>query len=92
MDNHQVVLYLLISSLAKQETEINRYVLCQWVVAEFALGFEAGWRQSLDAGLRAHREHVLWTDLTIESAKGVQDVLFEGVVSVLSAGGTNALL
>lgn len=82
----------LVGRLAKQETGVDWYVLRQWVVAQFALGFGARWRQCLDASLRIDSEHVLWTNLPIEAAKCVQDVLFERVVCVLATGGRNLVL
>lgn len=66
--------------------------MCQWVVAQSALRFGARRRECLDAGLRVHTEHILWTDLAIESTESVQNVLLERVVGVLSTCGGHPIL
>ena len=66
-----------VGGLAKQPARIDGYVLSQWVVAEFAPRFGARRRQGFGAGLRVDTEHVLGTDLAVESTESVQDVLLK---------------
>lgn len=81
-----------VGRFAKQEARVSGNILGERVVAQFALRLGARRRQRLGASLRVACEHVLRTDLPIEAAEGVQDILFKGVVGVLAAGGAHLVL